>query len=321
MPPDRVPSNSASLEGTHRSQWLRHEAANRPNGVRSGEGLRPLRRMNPLRSPKSTYVAALLLGGLIALLIAAPGRAAEIFRLDRIAIVRITPASDDQLLLRNGVLGVSGDIAWRGTQTMTRPANTPAWALNRNLVNATAWLAFYSLGGLATADFEIQEGGARAIIGDQSYLAIAPREGALVATGRLINISTRAKLLSGDVVIAGFVIEDRPRAVLVRAVGPTLRRFGVASAHPDPWVTIKRNGQTVVGNDDWSNQIHSHLLEQITARVGAFPLDTASFDAATVLILPPGAYTVHAGSDRLDVPSGDILIEVYSVSEEVFDTN
>ena len=277
--------------------------------------------MHKLRSPQSTYVAAFLLGGLIALLLAAPAHSAEVFRLDRIAIVRITPTTDDQLALRNGVLDVSGNIAWRATQTMARPANTPAWALNRNLVNVTSWLAFHSLGGLATADFEIQEGSVRAIIGDQAYFAVAPRAGATVATGKLINISTRAKLLGGDVVIAGFVIEDRPRAVLVRAIGPGLRRFGVASAHPDPWLTIKRNGQSVVGNDDWSNQIFSNLVEQATARVGAFPLDIASFDAATVLILPPGAYTVHVGSDRLDVPSGDVLVEVYSVPEEAFDAN
>ena len=277
--------------------------------------------MNPLRSPKSSYAAAFLLGGLIALLCAAPARSAEIFRLDRIAIVRFTPTDDNQLLLRHGVLEVSGEIAWRGTQTIERPATAPAWALERTLVNATAWLAFYSLGGLATGNFEIQEGGVRAIIGEQVYLAVAPRADALAATGRIINISTRAKLPRGDVVTAGFVIEDRPRAVLVRAVGPSLRRFNVASAHPDPWLVIRRGRESVSGNDDWSNQASASLVEQITARVGAFPLDPGSFDAATVLILPPGAYTVQVGTDRSDVSSGDVLVEVYSVPEEVFAAN
>jgi hypothetical protein len=42
--------------------------------------------MTTLRSPKSTYVAAFLLGGLIALLFAAPARSAEVFRLDDIEI-------------------------------------------------------------------------------------------------------------------------------------------------------------------------------------------------------------------------------------------
>jgi hypothetical protein len=107
--------------------------------------------MNAPRSPKSTYVAAFLLGGVIALLVAAPARSAEVFRLDRIPIVRFTAAAENQLVRRTGVLNISGDVAWRITQTIPRPANTLAWALDRNLVNVTTWLAFHSLGGLALA--------------------------------------------------------------------------------------------------------------------------------------------------------------------------
>lgn len=274
----------------------------------------------PLRSPKATHLAAFTLGALFALLIAAPARSAEPFRLDRLAIVQFTPTTENQLLLRNGVLGVAGEVQWRGPQTIARPAILPTWILGRNLVKVDAWLAFHGLGGFATADFELQEGAQRVVIGDQAYMAVAPREGALVATGKLINMSMRTKLLGGEAVTAGFVIEDRRRAVLVRAVGPSLRRFNVVSTHPDPWLAIKRNAQTIVGNDDWSNQVFAKLVEQASARVGAFPLDIASLDAALVVILEPGAYTVHVGSDRSDVPSGDVLVEVYSVPEEVFES-
>jgi hypothetical protein len=90
--------------------------------------------MNSIRSTKATYVAAFLLGGLIALLISSPARSAEPFRLDRLAIVQLSPTGDDRLLLRNGVLDVGGAVTWRGTQLIDRPANVPAWALNRNLV-------------------------------------------------------------------------------------------------------------------------------------------------------------------------------------------
>ncbi len=275
--------------------------------------------MNSLRSAKITYLAAFVFGGLIALIFAAPARSAEAFRLDRLAIVQFTPAADNQLMLRHGVLSVAGDVQWRGSQTIAHPANLPTWILVRNLVRVDAWLAFHGLGGLATADFEILKGAERVVIAEQAYMAVAPREGALGATGKLINISTRAKLLGGDVVIAGFVIEDRPRAVLVRAVGPSLRQFNVASAHPDPWVTVKRNGETIAGNDDWSNQQFPRLVEQASGRVGAFPLDNTSLDGAIVVILAPGAYTVHVGSDRSDVPSGDVLVEVFSVPEDVFE--
>jgi hypothetical protein len=271
------------------------------------------------RSPKATYVAAFLLGGLIALLIAAPARAAEAFRLDRIPIVRFTALANDQLQLRTGVLNVSGEVVWRITQTIARPANTPEWALDRNLVNVTTWFALHSLGGLALVDFEVHAGGVHADIGDQSYFVVAPLEGAVVATGKVVNISTRTKLPLGDVVIAGFVIADRPRAVLVRAVGPSLARFNVPSPTPDPWLTIKRGSTSIVGNDDWSNQSNSDLIVRAAARVGAFPLDLASYDAAQLVIIPPGAYTVHVGTDRIDVQAGEVLVEIYGVPEDVFD--
>lgn len=276
--------------------------------------------MNPLRSPKSTYAAAFLLGGLIALFLAHPSRGAEPFRLDRIAIVRFTPTPDERLLLQHGVLGIMGDIAWRGTQNIAGAPRVPEWALNRVLVNVQAWLAFHNLGGNATANFEIRAGGVHIPIGDQVYMAVGVAPNAHNATGSVINISTRTRLDSeGDVVIAGFVIQDRPRTVLVRAVGPSLRRFNVSSAHPDPWLTIKRGSQSITGNDDWSNQAGAELVAKAAARVGAFPLDTSAFDAATLIILPPGAYTVHVGTSLINVRDGDVLVEVYSVPEDVFD--
>lgn len=276
--------------------------------------------MNPLRSPKSTYVAAFLLGGLIAALLAHPTRGAEPFRLDRLAIVRFTPTPDDRLLMQHGVLDIFDNIAWRGTQNIARSPSVPEWALNRTLVNAQAWVAFHNLGGLATANFEIRAGGVHIPIGDQVYMAVGVAPNAHNATGAVINISTRTRLDSeGDVIIAGFVIEDRPRTVLVRAVGPSLQRFDVPSAHPDPWLAIKRGNQTIGGNDDWENQAGAELVAKAAARVGAFPLNTASLDAAKLMILPPGAYTVHVSTSLINVRDRDVLIEVYSVPEDIFD--
>jgi hypothetical protein len=107
--------------------------------------------------------------------------------------------------------------------------------------------------------------------------------------------------------------------VLVRAVGPSLAKFGVPAPHADPWLAVKRGTQTVVGNDDWSNQPNADRVAAAAARVGAFPLETAAFDAAVLVILPPGAYTVHVASDLINVRSRDVLVEVYSVPEDVFD--
>lgn len=69
--------------------------------------------MNLSRSAKSEIVAAFLLGGLIALLLATPARSAETFRLDRLAIVRFTPTPDDRLLLQHGALNIFDDVQWR----------------------------------------------------------------------------------------------------------------------------------------------------------------------------------------------------------------
>ncbi len=273
-----------------------------------------------MSSARAELIAAFLLGGLIALLFAAPGHAAEAFRLDRLAVVHVSPTDDGRLALRAGVLDLTGEVAWRGTQTIPRPASVPEWALNRHLVNVNAWLAFHNLGGAATANFEVQAGGVQIWIGDQVYMAVGLSPDARMATGPVINLSTRTHLRGeGDTVIAGFVIEDRPRAVLVRAIGPGLRRFDVANAHPDPWLAIKRGKTTITGNDDWELQPNAQLVRRAAARVGAFPLDPGSFDAAQLVILPPGAYTVHVSTERTDVTDGEILLEIYTVPEDVFE--
>jgi hypothetical protein len=277
--------------------------------------------VSPLRTTglRGELMAAFLLAGLIAALLGTPSKAAETFRLDRLAIVCFTPTEDGRLLLQNGVLDLGGDVTWRGTQNIARPANTPEWGLNRHLVNVNAWLAFHNLGGNATANFEIRGGGVHLPIGNQVYMAVGVSPFARTSNGHLVNISTRTALSDGQVVIAGFVIDERPRAVLVRAVGPSLERFNVPSAHPDPWLAVKRGSQTIIGNDDWLNQQGAERVAAAAARVGAFPLDHGSFDAAVLTVLPPGAYTVHVASDLINVRNRDVLIEVYTVPEDVFD--
>ena len=247
-------------------------------------------------------------------------RAAELPRLERIGIVRFAPTEEGRLQLRQGVLDILGNVAWRGSQDIPRPENIPQWALHRTLVSVNAWLAYYALGGDALGNFEIQEGGVRAIIGDQAYLAVGVSPFAHYATGSLANLSTRSRLHGADdVVVAGFVIESRWRGVLVRVIGPGLARFGVPNAHPDPKLTIKRDQETIIDNDDWSSQPNADLIRSAAARVGAFPLAPDSSDAAQLIILPPGAYKVHASADRNHVLDGEVLIEIYPVPESVFD--
>src|SRR5581483_5639930 len=106
-------------------------------------------------------------------------------------------------------------------------------------------------------------------------------------------VSVLKQIGQGDTLVAGFVIGgSTARTVLVRAIGPTLGAapFNVAGAMTDPRLDLF-DGQTVINsNDNWGGG--SALSSAFTA-VGAFALGTASKDAALLVTLQPGSYTVQ----------------------------
>jgi hypothetical protein len=272
-----------------------------------------------MRSIKTTYFASFLLGAVIALIGAASARSADLFRLDRIAIVQYAAAPDGSLLRRNGVLAAAGGITWRGTQSLPRPANFRDETLNRPLVHVDAWSAYHNLGFGAVSSFEILEGAVKFWAGENAYFAVGVSRDTLLANGPLINLSTRAHLPAGTgAVVAGFVIEERPRTVLIRAVGPTLARFGIGSYAGNPALTLRQNGRMLLANDDWSGQAEKDDVRRAAAHVGAFPLDEGSRDAASLVILAPGAYTVIVESADSSRPAGDVIVEIYTVPDTFF---
>jgi len=126
---------------------------------------------------------------------------------------------------------------------------------------------------------------------------------------RLINASTRAKAGTGaETLIAGFTIEGKTvRTLLIRAVGPGLAPFGVGGVMTDPRVTLFRGSTSIAFNDDWS--LNSGVGGNAFSAMGAFPLVSGSKDAALLVALAPGAYTVHVtGSMGGD---GVALVELY----------
>lgn len=273
--------------------------------------------MSSHRSAKRHYVAAFILGALIALLLSASARAADPFRLDRVGVVRFSPAGSDRLLTQQGVLLLTGEVNWRPAVEIARPPQTPDWALNRTLITVEAYAAYRILGLYALQGFELQEGAQNIFIGDQTYKAIGTNPEPYIFDGTLINLSTRATLAdAGDELVAGFVVEKRARPVLIRAVGPGLVKFGVAGAVADPFFSLKKGTQTVHSSDDWSNQSDARLVAAATAHVGAFPLDQGSRDAARVVLLEPGAYTVHVTTAGPGIRGGNVLVEIYSLPDD-----
>ncbi|MBE2212256.1 MAG: hypothetical protein IAE82_00175, partial [Opitutaceae bacterium] len=133
--------------------------------------------------------------------------------------------------------------------------------------------------------------------------------------GTLENISTRAIVGAGDeVLIPGLVFGGGgTRRLLVRAVGPSLARFGVSGVLPDPQIAIVRNGVTLATNDDWCAGNDVDEVRAVAASVFAFGLPTDSRDAALVATLPEfsGGYTIVVRG-RGDT-TGVALVEVYVV--------
>ena len=129
---------------------------------------------------------------------------------------------------------------------------------------------------------------------------------------RLLNVSTRGYVgVGSNALIGGFVVAgNSPQRVLVRAIGPALKGFGVEGVLADPRLTVYRGPDTVAENDNWGGADSAAVLAAQLA-VGAFPLPAGSKDAVLWLALAPGAYTAQVTDGGLG--EGVALIEIYQL--------
>jgi hypothetical protein len=128
-------------------------------------------------------------------------------------------------------------------------------------------------------------------------------------TDRLINLSSRVQVGSGRILITGFVVGGpTPKRVLLRAVGPTLAGFGVTGALANPRLQLfDATGQVIAENDDWSGADTTAAM----AQVGAFGFAAGAKDAALLVTLAPGAYTMQVAEVG---GTGVALAEIYDAS-------
>lgn len=126
---------------------------------------------------------------------------------------------------------------------------------------------------------------------------------------RMINVATRGIVGTGaNQMIAGFVI-DGPKTMLLRAAGPGLAPLGVSGVLQEPELSLTRapaSGGVLAANARWSDSSASAAL---FGRLGAFPFDPGSEDAALVQLLTSGGYTAlvsGAGGS-----TGAALVEAY----------
>jgi hypothetical protein len=138
---------------------------------------------------------------------------------------------------------------------------------------------------------------------------------------RIANISTRSWVGTGnDVQIAGFVISAYDRkTVLIRASGPALIPLGVTGVLPDPTIELHDTydlNKVIATNDDWSaDPALTPSIEAAASRTGAFSWTRGSKDAAILISLKSGVYTVIVRDSG--VKTGAALIEVYDADESV----
>ncbi len=137
-------------------------------------------------------------------------------------------------------------------------------------------------------------------------------EDALTATTRLVNVSTSGFVGTGEqALVPGFVIGGTaPKQLLIRAVGPGLTQFGVGGILADPQLSLQPLGKDLIvaTNNDWGNDT---ALTAAFTQAGAFALPAGSKDAAVVVRLPPGGYTVVVSG--VGNTTGTALVEIYDL--------
>lgn len=137
----------------------------------------------------------------------------------------------------------------------------------------------------------------------------SPANAVTASTPRLVNVSVLKNLGSG--LTAGFVVGGTAsRTVLIRVVGPTLGAapFNVGGAVTDPQLVLFAGQARIGENDNWGG---APSLAAAFTQVGAFALPAGSRDAALLVTLAPGNYSVLASG--VANATGVALVEIYDV--------
>jgi DNA-binding beta-propeller fold protein YncE len=128
------------------------------------------------------------------------------------------------------------------------------------------------------------------------------------SSGQPLNIATRLAIQGGDnVLIAGFIVtgpSGSTKKVLIRGIGPSLAKFGVAGTISDPLLELHNPDGSTVVNDNWKE----------AANAGEIPNGFAPSDdreSAIVATLSPGNYTAILKSAHGE--TGVVLAEVFDI--------
>jgi hypothetical protein len=130
------------------------------------------------------------------------------------------------------------------------------------------------------------------------------------AASKLINISTRGLVETGDsVMIGGFIIKGPDSdKVVVRAIGPSLASppFSLTNVLQNPTLSLfDVNGMVFASNDNWRSTQEGDIIA-----TGLQPTNDA--ESAIVTTLVPGNYTAIVRG--VGGTTGVALVEVYGLN-------
>lgn len=135
----------------------------------------------------------------------------------------------------------------------------------------------------------------------------------LATAGRLVNLSARARVGSGDnILIAGVIISgSAPRSVLVRAAGPALTAFNLSPLLTKPRLSLFSGNEKLAENVGWTTAPNLERLRAVMNSVTGFRFAEGSADSALLLTLLPGAYTLQVSG--ADGGTGIAMVELYEM--------
>lgn len=127
---------------------------------------------------------------------------------------------------------------------------------------------------------------------------------------RFVNLSVLNRVGTGDdLLITGFTVKGAgTRRLLIRAAGPAIGAapFSLQGTLANPKIELYGTSGVIGSNDNWDASLAS-----VFQSASAFAYAQGSLDAALVVTLSEGAYTVHVkGSDG---GSGSALLEIYEL--------
>ncbi|MSU23491.1 MAG: hypothetical protein EXS32_06660 [Opitutus sp.] len=229
--------------------------------------------------------------------------------LKKYAVAGALATTAASLFASSGIL-IDSNNGWEGSPAADAIVATAnklgAFALDRGSADSAM---LTTLGPGAYSMVLGSGGGAAGAALAELYDASSPRP-----AGALKNVSVRGRVEGRErMLIAGFVIASGgDRTVLIRGIGPALANFGATSPLAAPqFQLVNSAGQIVAEGAPWDFGSNAGEIGAVAAAAGAFPLDGGSADAALLVSLAPGSYTVLVSAR--DGAAGEVLAEVYQV--------